>query len=51
MTNPQTGEVREAYIFVAVLGGSSYTSAEATWTRDLWDWRGSHVRAFEYLAA
>jgi transposase len=49
VTNPRTGEVREAYIFVAVLGASSYTYAEATWTRDLWDWCGSHVRAFEYF--
>jgi transposase len=49
VTNPRTGEAREAYIFVAVLGASSYTYAEATWTRDLWDWCGSHVRAFEYF--
>ena len=49
MTDPKTGEVREAYVFVAVLGASSYTYAEATWTRNLWDWCGSHVRAFEYF--
>ena len=45
----KTGEVRQAYVFVAVLGASSYTYAEATWTRDLWDWCGSHVRAFEFF--
>jgi transposase len=28
-----TGEVREAQIFIAVLGASSYTYAEATWTQ------------------
>jgi len=33
-----------------VLGASSYTYAEATWTRNLWDWCGSHVRAFEFFA-
>ena len=49
VSNPRTGEVREAYVFVAVLGASSYTYAEATWTRNLWDWCGSHVRAFEYF--
>jgi transposase len=49
VSDPKTGDVREAYVFVAVLGASSYTYAEATWTRDLWDWCGSHVRAFEYF--
>lgn len=42
-----TGELRPAQIFVAVLGASSYTYAEATWTQQLPDWLGSHVRALE----
>lgn len=33
--HPITGEARPTYIFVAVLGASNYTYAEATWTRDL----------------
>jgi len=45
----RTGEIRHAQIFVAVLGASSYTYAEATWTQQLPDWIGSHVRAFEFL--
>ncbi len=45
----QTGEIRPAQIFVAVLGASNYTYAEATWTQSLPDWLGSHVRAFEYF--
>jgi transposase len=45
----RTGEIRSAQIFVAVLGASSYTYAEATWTQQLPDWIGSHVRAFEFL--
>jgi len=44
-----TGEVREAQIFVAVLGASSYTYAEATWTQQLPDWLGSHVRALAFF--
>lgn len=44
-----TGEVREAQIFVAVLGASNYTFAEATWTQGLPDWIGSHRRAFQFL--
>src|SRR5439155_5950893 len=31
IVDPMTGEVREAEIFVAVLGASNYTYAEATW--------------------
>jgi transposase len=38
VTNPKTGEVRQAQVFVAVLGASNYTYAEATWTQNLWDW-------------
>jgi len=45
----QTGELRSAQIFVAVLGASNYTYAEATWTQTLPDWTGSHVRAFAYF--
>ena len=41
-----TGEVMTAQLFVAVLGASSYTYAEATWTQTLADWIGSHTRAF-----
>jgi transposase len=44
-----TGEARMAQIFVAVLGASNYTYAEATLTQSLPDWLSSHVRAFEYF--
>ncbi|MGH7071973.1 MAG: IS21 family transposase [Acetobacteraceae bacterium] len=44
-----TGEERQAQIFVAVLGCSNYTFAEATWTQALPDWLGSHVRALEFF--
>jgi transposase len=44
-----TGESRDAYVFVAVLGASNYTYAGATWTRGLRDWISSHVRAFEFF--
>lgn len=45
----ETGEVRAAQIFVAVLGASNYTYVEATWTQTLPDWCGAHVRAFEFF--
>jgi transposase len=43
-----TGEVRPAQLFVAVVGASSYTYAEATFTQSLSDWIGSHTRAFAF---
>ena len=39
----------EAQLFVAALGASSYTYAEATWTQTLPDWIGSHTRAFAFF--
>lgn len=47
--NVKTGEVRFAEIFVATLGASNYTFAEATWTQQLPDWIQSHVNAFEFF--
>ena len=44
-----SGEIREAQIFIAVLGASNYTYAEATWSQGLPDWIGSHVRTFAFL--
>lgn len=49
ITDPMTGEIRQAAIFVAVLGASSYTYCEATWSQGLADWIGSHVRTLEHL--
>jgi len=47
VVDPQSGEVHEAQVFIAVLGASNYTYAEATETQSLADWIASHVRAFE----
>ena len=44
-----TGTVRAAQIFVAVLGASSYTYAEATWSQNIADWTSSHSRAFAFF--
>lgn len=44
-----TGETKEAQIFIAVMGASNYSYAEATWSQRLPDWIGSHVRAFEFI--
>ena len=49
VTDPATGEVREAELFVAVLGASNFTFVEATASQQIADWIGSHVRALEFL--
>lgn len=49
IVDASSGEVRPASIFVAVLGASSYTYAEATMSQELADWIGAHVRAFEFF--
>jgi transposase len=44
-----TGQARSAQIFVAALGASNLTYAEARWTQALPDWIGCHVGAFAYF--
>jgi transposase len=44
-----TGASRKAQIFVAVLGFSNYTHAEATLSQGAGDWLGAHVRALNYF--
>jgi len=44
-----TGEIHQAQIFIAVLGASNYTYAEATWSQSLPDWINSHVRALTFF--
>jgi len=44
-----TGEIRPAQIFVAVMGASNYTYAEATLTQTLPDWIGAHIRALAFM--
>lgn len=49
LIDAKTGEVRPAQIFVAVMGASNYTYAEATATQSLPDWIGAHVRALAFM--
>jgi transposase len=44
-----TGEVCRAEIFVAVLGASSYTFAQAVWTQSLPDWIAAHVAMLAFI--
>jgi transposase len=49
IVDAKTGERVEVELFVAVLGASNYTYAEATATQRGPDFIASHVRAFEYF--
>lgn len=49
LTDPDSGDVRDVSIFVASLGASSYTYAEATLTQTVADWIGAHERAFVFF--
>ena len=49
IVDASTGEIRDAQVFVAVMGASNYTYADATWSQSLPDWTGSHVRSFSFL--
>ena len=46
-----SGEVSAAHIFVAVLGASNYTFAQARWSEGLADWTGAHVAPSAFSAA
>lgn len=47
--DPSTGEETGAEIFVAVLGASNYTYAEALPSQSLPFWIRAHIHAFEYF--
>ena len=49
LVDPTTGEVIPMELFVAVLGASNYTFAEATRTQQSADWIASHTRAVEFF--
>jgi len=49
VVNPDTGEIRSAQVFVAVLGASNYTFACASWSQKQEDWLNAHVQAFEFF--
>lgn len=48
VVDPQTGERQPVELFVAVLGASNHTYAEATRTQRSCDFIASHVRTVEY---
>ena len=49
VVDPETGEVREAQVFVATLGASNYTFVDVTWTQQSEDFLASHQRAVEFF--
>ena len=51
IVDPETGEVRPAQLFVAVLGASNYTYAEAVASQTLPDWIAALMHALEFYGA
>ena len=49
VTNPKTGEIKMAQIFVACLGASNYTFAFAVENQSLESWIYCHKKAFEFF--
>lgn len=49
VVDARTGDIKNAHIFVAVLGASNYTYAEASSSEDLPSWIQAHVHAFSYF--
>ena len=49
IVDPQTGEITEAPVFVAAMGFSSFTYAEACPSEELVHWIGAHADAISYL--
>ena len=49
IVDPDTGEIHQVQVFIAVLGASNYTYAEAHERQDLPHWLGAHVRMFSFF--
>jgi transposase len=49
IVDPGSGEIEHAYVYVAVLGASNYTYAEATMAQDLESWVALTRNALEFL--
>lgn len=49
ITNPETGEISQAQVFVVTLPASNYTYAEIQPSQELAHWIGGHVRALAFF--
>jgi len=49
IVDSHTGEIRQAQIFIGVLGASNYTYAEAQESQELPHWIGGHVRMLTFF--
>lgn len=49
ITDPETGRIKEASVFVAVLPASNYSYAEVQPQENQCNWNNAHVRAFEFF--
>ena len=47
--DPASGRVRQAHVFVAVMGAFNLSFAYASWSEKVVDWAEVHVQAFVYF--
>ncbi len=51
ITDSETGEVSQAYVFVSAMGTSQYLYARVCPSMDTRNWLDAHIRAFEFYGA
>jgi len=49
VVDPETGEIREAEVFVATFGASNYLYCDVCWSQDLPNWLRLHMDMMEYF--
>lgn len=49
ITDKKTGEIKQAQLYLASLGASSYTYAEVTWSQGTKDFISSNINSFEFF--
>jgi transposase len=49
VVDPDTGEIRDAEVFVHCMAASNFIYSEAQWSQDTASWIGGHQRAYEDL--
>ncbi len=47
--NAETGELREAQIFIAVMPATGYFFAYAVYSQDMYNWIDLHIKAFDFF--
>ncbi len=47
--DPETGELKEAQLFIAVMAATGYFFVRAVFSQDLYNWIDLHIKAFDFF--